>query len=135
MFELDARLKADTVEIARLDLSLALLMNDRALPWLILVPRRENLRELHDLCEEDRTRMIEEIALASRVLESAFRPDKLNIGVLGNLVSQLHVHVVGRFKSDRAWPGPIWGSAPPQPYGEGALRETLTVLREAFAKG
>ncbi|MEW6116958.1 MAG: HIT family protein [Nitrospirota bacterium] len=135
MFMLHPRLKEDTVEVTRLRLSLVLLMNDRALPWLILVPARKELREIHDLDRNDRRVLIEEIALASAIIKRLYLPDKINVGVLGNLVPQLHVHVIGRFAADRAWPGPIWGTGPSTPYTPEELNLHCTTIREAFQKG
>jgi diadenosine tetraphosphate (Ap4A) HIT family hydrolase len=130
MFTLHERLRADTLDIARLRLSRVLLMNDSSFPWLVLVPERENVRELYDLDEKDRSVLIEEITLASRIIKHLYEPDKINVGALGNLVPQLHVHVIGRFESDRAWPGPVWGTGPAQPYGD----ETREATRERFEK-
>ena len=109
-FRLDPRLAADTIEVGALDLCAVLLMNDARFPWLVLVPRRPDLRELTDLDEADAARLTAETRTAVRVMESLSRPDKVNVATLGNVVEQLHVHVVGRFRSDPAWPGPVWGS-------------------------
>jgi diadenosine tetraphosphate (Ap4A) HIT family hydrolase len=134
-FALDARLAADTAPVTHLRLCQVLLMNDARVPWLILVPERPGLRELHALAPAERAVLMEEVAAASRVLERLYRPDKLNVGALGNLVAQLHVHVVGRYRSDAAWPGPIWGSGPAIPYAPEALPAELERLRAAFAGG
>jgi diadenosine tetraphosphate (Ap4A) HIT family hydrolase len=111
-FVLDARLDADTIEITTLPLCLVRLMNDRRFPWVILVPARPGLSEIIDLDAADRARLIEEVALVSTVMRDLFRPTKLNVGALGNVVTQLHVHVIGRFAGDAAWPGPAWGTVP-----------------------
>ncbi|MBI5468875.1 MAG: HIT family protein [Deltaproteobacteria bacterium] len=132
MFTLHQRLKDDTVEVTRLSLSSVLLMKDRTVPWLILVPGREGASEMHALSKEDRAVLIEEITLASKVLEKLYRPDKINIGALGNLVPQLHIHVMGRFKTDRAWPGPVWGKDGAEPYTEAELGKAVGELKEAF---
>ncbi len=132
MFELHPRLAADTVEIARLGLSRVLLMNDSRFPWLILVPEREGVREIVELEHAERAQLVEEIARASHVLLGLYVPDKLNVGALGNLVPQLHVHVIARFAHDPAWPGPVWGAGAALPYPEAALAETLARLRAAF---
>ncbi len=131
-FTLHQRLRKDTFEIARLRLSTLLLMNDSSFPWIILVPMRVSVKELHELTAGDRAVLMEEIAAASRVVENLYRPDKINIGALGNIVPQLHIHVIGRCTGDRAWPGPAWGSGAPEPYSEGALKAALSRLREAF---
>ncbi len=132
MFILHERLKADTLEITRLELSRVLLMNDSAFPWLILVPEREGIREIHELNEKDRVLLVEEMALASRVIRQLYMPDKINIGALGNLVPQLHVHVVGRYAADRAWPGPVWGAGPASPYADSERDSIRERFRKAF---
>jgi diadenosine tetraphosphate (Ap4A) HIT family hydrolase len=110
-FVLDAKLHADTIEITALPLCLVRLMNDRRFPWVILVPVRPDVSEIVDLAAADRGQLIEEIALVSGVMRDLFRPTKLNVGALGNVVAQLHLHVIARFASDDAWPGPAWGTA------------------------
>jgi diadenosine tetraphosphate (Ap4A) HIT family hydrolase len=129
MFKLSDRLKNDTVEIGRLDLSMLLLMNDRAIPWFILVPEREGVKEIDELSADDRALLVEEISWASQTIRDLFHPDKINIGALGNLVPQLHVHVIGRFVNDRAWPGPIWGNGPMQPYDSDEMDKVLGRIR------
>lgn len=128
-FALHPTLARDTVEVARLPLSRALLMNDRRFPWLILVPERDSVRDLDELPPADRALLVEEIAQASGALRQLCRPDKLNVGALGNIVPQLHVHVVARFRTDAAWPGPVWGSGAAEPYEESELAE----IRAHFA--
>jgi diadenosine tetraphosphate (Ap4A) HIT family hydrolase len=115
-FSLDPQLDADTITLGRLALSRVLLMNDTRYPWLILVPERPDLVEIIDLPETDRNTLIGEIATTSEALRALYDPDKLNIGALGNRVRQLHVHVLARFQSDAAWPGPVWGVGQAQPY-------------------
>ena len=132
-FELHERLAADTVEVERWPLSLLLLMNDSHYPWLVLVPRREGLRDLHDLAEADLPAMTAEIVRASHLLKDSFEPFKINVAALGNQVPQLHVHVIARFQADPAWPGPIWGVLPPEPYTPEALADRLALLRNAGA--
>jgi diadenosine tetraphosphate (Ap4A) HIT family hydrolase len=109
-FTLDPRLEADTYEICDLALCRALLMNDARYPWLILVPRRADLTEIIDLPRADRAMLIEEIALVSEAVRTLPGVEKINVGALGNIVRQLHVHVAGRTAGDAAWPGPIWGA-------------------------
>jgi diadenosine tetraphosphate (Ap4A) HIT family hydrolase len=115
-FTLDPQLEADTYPLGRLALSRVLLMNDARYPWLILVPERAQLAEIIDLPEADRMQLMREIAAASEALKALLGPDKLNVGALGNRVRQLHVHVLARFQSDAAWPGPVWGVGQAQPY-------------------
>lgn len=131
-FVLDARLHADTIEIATLPLCLVRLMNDRRFPWVILVPVRPAVSEIVDLDAADRARLIEEVALVSTVMRDLFRPTKLNVGALGNVVTQLHLHVIARFASDAAWPGPAWGTAP-EPYRPDEIDRKLAPLRYRLA--
>lgn len=131
-FTLHPTLARDTLEVTRLLLCRVLLMKDARFPWLILVPEREDAREIHDLTPADRGSLIEEIARASKVLERLFHPDKLNVGALGNLVPQLHVHVIARTATDPAWPGPVWGSGPAVPYGETEADELRNRLAAGF---
>lgn len=132
-FVLDPRLAADTIEVDRWDLSLVLLMNDANYPWLILVPQRPGLRDIHDLLPPDLLRLSAEIVRASNLLIGLFpeggKPDKMNVAALGNQVPQLHVHVIARFVNDPAWPKPVWGAVPPQPYTEVARAQRLKRLR------
>jgi len=129
------RLKADTVEVTRLDLSLLLLMNARQWPWLILVPQRPDMREIHDLTAADRAMLMDEITRCSRLLADLFKPDKINIGALGNIVPQLHVHAIARSKTDPAWPKPVWGTIAPEPYPPDELAARLAGIRNALAIG
>lgn len=129
MFTLDPRLAADTAAVADLPLCTLRLMNDTRFPWLILVPRIEGAVEIVDLSAADRTQLMEEVARVSAALRTVAKPDKLNLGALGNMVAQLHVHVVGRFRGDPAWPGPVWGSGPSSPYLHDDRSRMLTRFR------
>ncbi len=132
-FTLDPRLAADTLEVGDLALSRALLMNDSRYPWLILVPRGENLREIIDLDLAARATLMEEIAAASRFVQSVAGVEKINVGALGNIVGQLHVHVLGRAAGDPAWPGPVWGFGKAERYDESRARTIVEELRFALA--
>ena len=129
-FELHERLAADTVPVCDLALSAVRLMDERSWPWLVLVPRGAGLVEITDLCAAERAQLMEEIAAAAEAICGLHRPDKINIGALGNLVPQLHVHVVGRFRGDPAWPGPVWGAKPAR---EPSAPDRLEAMRRAFA--
>ena len=133
MFALHPRLAEDTLEVVNLPLCRVLLMNDRTIPWLILVPAREGLVEMHHLTRADRATLMEEMALAAAVLEKRHAPHKINIGALGNLVPQLHVHVLARYREDRAWPGPVWGALGGAPYPPAEQQAALAGLRQDFA--
>jgi diadenosine tetraphosphate (Ap4A) HIT family hydrolase len=133
-FKLDPRLEADTLHVGDLPLSTVLLMDDARFPWLILVPRRASVSELTDLPETDAEALMDEIRLATRVMLDLSKPDKVNIGALGNVVSQLHVHVVGRFRSDPAWPGPVWGHGTRAPYPAHAAASLVERAGALFAQ-
>ncbi|GJD36511.1 hypothetical protein FMGBMHLM_3433 [Methylobacterium aerolatum] len=115
-FALDPRLSADTVHLGDLALSRVLLMDDARFPWLILVPRVAGASEITDLPEDEAATLWREIRMAAGVMQALAKPDKINVGALGNMVAQLHVHVIGRFRSDPAWPGPVWGFGTRTPY-------------------
>jgi diadenosine tetraphosphate (Ap4A) HIT family hydrolase len=132
-FVLDPRLAADTLAIGDLPLSRVLLMNDARYPWLILVPRRAALREIVDLAADERATLTEEIAAASAFLRALPGVDKLNLGALGNVVAQLHVHLLGRAVGDPAWPGPVWGHSARLPYEPAAAEAMIDKARSALA--
>lgn len=131
-FALHPRLAADTLPVGDLPLCRVLLMHDARFPWLVLVPRRPELRELTDLPAPDRAALMEEIAAASEALGRETGAEKLNVGALGNVVEQLHVHVVARFAADAAWPGPVWGSGAALAYAAGAARALADRLGAAL---
>lgn len=131
-FELHPRLAADTIEVTRLPLCRVLLMNDANFPWIILVPERSDIREIHELRETDQLQLIRESSHVSRAMNEVFTPDKMNIAALSNVVPQLHIHHIARFKDDPAWPRPAWGARPPSPYAQSALEQRLRDLAEAL---
>ena len=132
-FALDPRLAADTFPVGDLALCRVLLMNDSRYPWLILVPRRADLVEIIDLDRGARATLMEEIALASSFVQSLPGVEKINVGALGNIVGQLHVHVVGRAPGDVAWPGPVWGFGKPERYDGSSASALVEDLRSALA--
>ena len=132
-FALDPRLDADTIPIGDLALSSVLLLNDARFPWFVLVPRRAGASEITDLAEDDSAALMREIRLAVGVMLDLSKPDKVNVGALGNVVSQLHVHVVGRFRSDPAWPGPVWGFGSRTPYPDHAAAALAERAASLFA--
>jgi diadenosine tetraphosphate (Ap4A) HIT family hydrolase len=109
---LHPQLEADTTAVGDLALSRLLAINHADYPWLILVPRRPNIVEIADLADVDLSLLTTEIAEVSRVLKTLTACDKINIGAIGNVVSQLHVHIVARWKTDPLWPKPVWGMGP-----------------------
>src|ERR687894_1628634 len=133
VFHLDSRLDADTIPVGDLSLSTVLLLNDARFPWLVLVPRIAAATELTDLSEEQAVRLMQEIRIATRVMIALAKPDKVNVGALGNVVTQLHVHVVGRFWSDPAWPGPVWGHGSRTPYPAHAATALVERAAALFA--
>ena len=132
-FILDQRLAADTIAVGDLALSSVLLMDDARFPWFILVPRRDGASEVTDLLDEEAAQLMSEIRIATRVMLGLARPDKVNVGALGNMVPQLHVHVVGRFRSDPAWPGPVWGHGSRAPYPAHAATALVERAAALFA--
>jgi len=134
-FELHPQLAADTFVVGELPLSRLLLMNDHRFPWCILVPRRQELRDLHELDATESADLFAEIRRVSLRLLALGHVDKLNVAALGNRVPQLHVHVVARRTNDAAWPGPVWGSGPAQPYAPAEVKTLLTNLRTALHLG
>ncbi|MCU0895675.1 MAG: HIT family protein [Rhodospirillales bacterium] len=131
-FSLDARLAADTLPVGRFSLSRLLLMNDATYPWLILVPERPGVSEFFDLDPADVARLVAETTLVARMLKRLAQADKINVAALGNVVTQLHVHVVARFATDPAWPAPVWGRAPPRQYAGAEAWAMLTRTRAAL---
>ncbi|WP_428670007.1 HIT domain-containing protein, partial [Roseibium sp.] len=115
-FALNPRLEGDSHFVTDLPLSTVRLMKDANYPWLLLVPRKSDLVEVIDLDEADQQQLMREIVQASSILREVSDCEKLNVGALGNQVSQLHVHVIGRFRDDAAWPGPVWGVVPAKAY-------------------
>jgi len=132
-FALDPRLAADTVPVGELALSSVLLMDDARFPWLILVPRRAGISEITDLPSQDAAALMEEMRIAATVMLALAKPDKVNVAALGNVVAQLHVHVVGRFRSDPAWPGTVWGRGERRPYPVHARTQMIERLGALFS--
>ena len=132
-FTLDPRLEADSLPVAALGLSDLRLMRDARFPWLILVPRREGAAEIIDLGDADRAALLDEVGAVSRALKAITACDKLNVAALGNMVRQLHVHVIARFTTDTAWPNPVWGSGNAVAYDAAERDRLIARLRSALA--
>ena len=128
MFALHPKLSEDTIELGDFPLCRLLLMNDVTYPWFILVPRRNDIREIHELNEADQQQLLKESSQLARQLGAVFQADKLNVAALGNLVPQLHLHHIVRYQDDPSWPAPVWGKAAPVPYTEEALLPTCQPL-------
>ena len=131
-FTLDERLAKDTLVVGDLPLCRVILMNDSRWPWLVLVPRRDGAVELTDLDMGDRARLIEEAAQAAAFLKAHTGALKINLGALGNIVRQLHLHVVARGPGDAAWPGPVWGHGAAAPYAPGEARALIEAARRGL---
>lgn len=129
-FKLHPQLEADTHFIADLQLSRVLLMNNANFPWLILVPRKQALRELYDLTSNDYMQVMQEIRMMTEKFASHTGAYKINVAALGNVVPQLHIHIIARFENDAAWPAPVWSSvAPATPYKPEEIRGIISTLR------
>jgi diadenosine tetraphosphate (Ap4A) HIT family hydrolase len=138
MFELDPAFPPTSRALAELPLCHARLQADARYPWIVLIPRVEAARELEDLAPEDLARLTAEILAAGRAVRAAGQAlglavEKLNVGALGNVTPQLHVHVVGRRAGDPAWPGPVWGHGEAGAFTPSALEAALAAARQAFA--
>ncbi|RFA29327.1 HIT family protein [Alkalilimnicola ehrlichii] len=134
-FEIHPRLLADSRFVCDLPLSRVVLSNDARYPWCILIPRIPALRELFEVPEADRVQLFAEIDQVSRALQDLFTPDKLNVAAIGNLVPQLHVHVIARFATDAAWPQPVWGRGQPEPYTPDRAEARIQDLRAHLGEG
>lgn len=115
-FQLHAQLKQDCFIVGQFELCLVLLLNDSQFPWFILVPQRENIREIYELQSEDQQLLIQESSYFSQQLATIFEAEKLNVAAIGNIVPQLHVHHIVRYQTDKAWPAPVWGKFAATPY-------------------
>jgi diadenosine tetraphosphate (Ap4A) HIT family hydrolase len=130
LFSIDERIQSTGFFLGDWPLSRVFLKNERCYPWFILVPRKDNIQELYQLEKEARQILIEEINHLSLLVNGYFKPDKLNVGALGNVVPQLHVHVVARSKNDDLWPQGLWQSSMrTTPYDETTLKDLLPLLQ------
>lgn len=128
---LDHRLDSESTHVIDLPLCQVRLSHNAAFPWILLIPKKDGLVELIDLNSEDQQRLMQEIAVASQVMRQLFHPTKLNVANLGNIVPQLHIHVIARYATDMAWPGPVWGERS-ETYDPAVKLERLKTLKEAF---
>lgn len=131
-FTLDKRLDADTFPVAVLGLCELRLMNDRRWPWLIMVPRRAGLAEIHDMTPLDQTLLAFEAGIVAQALKKVTDCDKINTGALGNIVRQLHVHVIARNEGDAGWPGPVWGFGARAAYERKEADKLISEIRTAL---
>jgi diadenosine tetraphosphate (Ap4A) HIT family hydrolase len=132
---LDPQLERDTVAVGDLPGSRVLLMNDANFPWLIVVPRQAGATEIFDLDEGARSQVMRELTLLARLLKELTGCDKINIAAIGNMVAQLHIHVVARRRDDAAWPRPVWGALPPRPYAAAERERLIQAIRQKIVIG
>jgi diadenosine tetraphosphate (Ap4A) HIT family hydrolase len=131
-WSLHPQLQNDTTPVGDLSLSRVVAINDADYPWLVLVPRRVGIIEVAELNAVDAAGLMDEIAQVSRILKAATRCDKLNVAAIGNIVPQLHVHIVARRKDDPLWPKPVWGMAPPRAGEPAAFARLIAAVREGL---
>ena len=133
-FTLDPQLQQDSFHVTALALCDLRLMNDAHYPWLILVPMIDGKRDIVDLSAEQRYQLSDDISLASNVLRALYSPYKLNVAALGNMVEQLHVHVIARFQHDTAWPKPVWGQSPARAYTDQQREQIIRDITSCLAR-
>ena len=134
-WSLHSQLKKDTIDIGDLPLCKVLVIKDAHYPWLLLVPRREGAVEIIDLDDVEQAQLMTEISRVSRALKEITKCDKLNVAALGNLVPQLHVHVIARRTGDAAWPRPVWGVMPPLAHDAEEVQNFINALRRKIWLG
>lgn len=127
-FKLHPQLAKDSIEIGQFSLCRLLLINDQQYPWFVLVPQRADIKEIYQLSEIDQQQMWQESRILSKVIMEVFNGDKLNVAAIGNLVAQLHIHHVVRFKTDISWPAPIWGQHPMIEYDNDEIEAYLAKI-------
>lgn len=132
MYQLHPQLEKDTLKVGQYELCDVLLMNDNRYPWLILVPRRSNVREIHQLSEAEQQRLMQESSFTAKKMLQLFSAHKMNVAALGNQVEQLHLHHVARFSTDATWPNPVWGVGSAEPYSEVAAGAMLSQLHRVL---
>lgn len=133
-FRLHERLEADTISLGRTGLCEIRLMNDSAWPWVLLVPRRPDVREIYELDQDDQWQLLQESSALGQGMMSAFGGDKLNVAALGNMVPQLHIHHIVRVVDDPTWPLPVWGRQPAAPYSAPELARRIKLLEPLVEK-
>jgi diadenosine tetraphosphate (Ap4A) HIT family hydrolase len=134
-WSLHPQLEKDTIDIGDLPLSRVLVIRDANYPWLLLVPRRSEAVEIIDLDEVEQAQLMTETSRAARALKDVTKCDKLNIAALGNMVPQLHIHIIARRKQDAAWPRPVWGVVPPLPHDAEEVQNFISALRRKIWLG
>lgn len=130
---LHPQLRQDCIVLGKLRLCYLLLMNDARYPWFVLVPGRPNIVEMFQLSAADRYLLCDESAMFAQTLATVFAADKINVAALGNVVPQLHLHHIARYRNDAAWPKPVWGALPPQPYLAEERERVSAKIRSALS--
>ncbi|MBT8128645.1 MAG: HIT domain-containing protein [Gammaproteobacteria bacterium] len=133
--DIHPQLLNDCLVVGRFSLSYLLLMQDANYPWFILVPDRENITEIFQLDEDDQQQLVAESSRLSMLVSEEFNADKINVAALGNVVPQLHIHVIARSKNDPAWPAPVWGRHPTRPYTDEETKGIISKLRHGLSHG
>ena len=131
-FQLHPQLQQDSIEIAQFTLSQLRLINDSQYPWFILVPQKNDISEIYQLSEKDQQQLQQESSLLTKTLVEIFKADKMNVAAIGNIVPQLHIHHIVRYKNDIAWPAPVWGKFDSIPYAEQQLEIIKTRISNAL---
>lgn len=129
---LHPQLEKDCLIIGKFELCVLLLMRDANYPWFILVPERDDIREIYELSADDQTQLCKESARLAKILAAGFKADKMNIAMLGNIVPQLHIHHIVRYQNDVAWPAPVWGKVPTKAYSDNEIKLLLEKLKQWF---
>lgn len=132
-FSIHSTLQADTINLGAFSLCEVLLMNDSRFPWIILVPKIPDLQDFHEIPSQYRDVLFHEIEKASETIQKHWQVDKMNVAALGNQVSQLHIHVIGRRKTDEAWPSPVWGHGAPIHYSTADMSDLIQLLKREIA--
>jgi len=132
MFELHTKLAKDCFQLGNFELSQLLMMNNYHFPWFILVPRRENIKEVYQLTEAEQIKLTKESSYLSSIIQKQFHAHKMNLGALGNKVPQLHIHIIARFETDTCWPQHIWGRAPEMIFEKAQLLERTELVKKAL---
>lgn len=132
-FSIHLKLKTDTFNLGSFQLCEVLLMNDSRFPWIILVPKIPDLRDFHEIPSRHRDVLFQEIERASEAIQKHRQVDKMNVAALGNQVPQLHIHVIGRHKTDEAWPNPVWGHGTPIPYASTSKSNVIQSFQRELA--
>lgn len=132
-FKLHPRLRQDCVEVGRFELCRLLMMNDSQYPWFILVPEKSGLSEIYQLSKPERELLLEESSCLAENLAALYKADKMNIASIGNRVPQLHIHHIVRYRTDKAWPAPVWGKFDAVLYTQQQIADTLTLIKERLS--